>query len=266
MVFEKKILEKLLIAFSALVYGIDARAVIHVIGDSHSFFCFTDSPMQMPPLLDEPFDYIYTNAGYRFRVPFHIHCFIARTLHRVGREGVNAINVKHMGIAERDTVIFCFGEVDVRHHIGRQRDFHGRNLYEILYTLTNNYIRFIEQNRSFYKQLNCMIFGVVPPLAYSKFMPPNFTPDTAFPFYGTPEDRVFITRELNRIMKEEGAKKNIGFLDIGDLYATPQGVLNPIFFDGIVHIQPQFNRPIKERLLPILIGQNQFWHHVKGLV
>ena len=71
------------------------------------------------------------------------------TMHRVGRDHINFINWRMIGISDNDTVIYQFGEVDCRNHVGKQILI-GRDLQNIIMELIDNYIKSIMINKSMY--------------------------------------------------------------------------------------------------------------------
>ena len=168
-------------------------------------------------------------------------------MHRVGRDGLNFLNFRNYGVSNHDIVVFAFGEVDVRCHIGKQRDLLKRHLDEIIDTLLTNYFSTITSNRDLFKNITCVVMSVVPPSEITAAQPADLT------VYGTLADRSHINTLLNQRIKQRCTAHNITFLDITDLYATPDGCLDPALSDGGVHINYLLNFPIKERLFHILM-------------
>ena len=111
---------------------------IHVIGDSHS-----RELMFIPGCL--------------------IHYIGSVTMHRVGRDGIAGLNLKGFGVNDYDVVVFAFGEIDVRCHMGKQRDQFNRNEDEVINTLAANFLCTILQNKLEYKNLTCVVYSVTPP-------------------------------------------------------------------------------------------------------
>jgi hypothetical protein len=72
--------------------------VIHAIGDSHVKLNFGGDPRIV------------------------VHHLGPVTMRAVSKDGRNNISLKELGIVDGDSVIWCFGEIDVRCHIIRQRD------------------------------------------------------------------------------------------------------------------------------------------------
>lgn len=220
---------------------------IHVIGDSHAFFCFNNTESGITA--DEVSYFRYLKDGLRIKIPFHIHWLGSRTMHRVGRDGLAGLNIKKLGVQEGDVAVFLFGEVDVRCHIGRQRDEKGRAQSKVIQALAHSYLKTISDNKNQYKNLTCFVVSVTPPCDR------GFNP--AYPFYGSLSERVAITRELNSALHEYAQKNDIKFLDIYSMYAQEDGSLGLAVSDGIVHINPKYNYHIKEKLIEFLINERK---------
>lgn len=165
-------------------------------------------------------------------------------MHRVGRDGLLVLNFKKNGVRENDVVVFAFGEIDVRCHIGKQRDLFHRDLNEVIDTLVSNYLSTINENRRLFKNLICIVYSVTPPTDNASA--PNF------PIYGSIEDRVFITKCLNERLAQICRRKNVGFIDVFHDYSNLDGTLNLKISDGNVHINPYHNGAIFRELRKII--------------
>jgi len=207
---------------------------VHIIGDSHAYFCFNNSGS------NATHDERSVFAG----VPWFIHWLGSRTMYRVGRDGLKGLDITSYNIHENDIAVFLFGEVDVRCHIGKQRDEKGRKEEEVIDTLVNKYIQVINSNRKKCNQLTCVVASIVPPSDQ------NF--NSSYPCYGVLNERVRITREVNQCLQKYCLENGILFLDIYSLYAKNDGSLNESLSDGIVHVHPKKNNVIKEKLLELI--------------
>jgi peptidylprolyl isomerase len=166
-----------------------------------------------------------------------IHPIGPVTMHRIGRDG---FNIKDCGISENDIVVFTFGEIDVRCHIGLQRDKYDRDIDEIIETLSENFMQAILENDRQFTNVHYVICSVVPPC--------NAGYNPEFPFYGTLADRINITKRLNEKLKNKSELNNIGFIDIYDYYSIETGELDLSISDGSVHIHPAHNHWIRASL------------------
>lgn len=212
---------------------------VHVFGDSHSVGCFRADNTEFN---SRSFDYTFNY--HDLKIPFSIHWLGPKTMHRIGRDGLGILNVKKYHVLENEVVVFIFGEIDVRCHIGKQRDQAKRALEEILDTLVGNYVKTIIKNRVFYNNINCVIVSV---------MPPTYSGNPSYPCYGTLEDRIDITKQLNSKLREVCLLTDIKFLDIYDIYANPNGSLNEALSDQGVHVGVNQNHPIKEALVNMFV-------------
>lgn len=185
--------------------------MIHVFGDSHSL-SFAGIPNT------------------------EIHYLGPVTMHRIGRDG---FDVAPYGA---DIVVWMFGEIDARCHIGRLRD-EGRDQHKIIQTLVDNYIGAINKNNG----VN-IVCSVTPP---SNFPKEVNDPSSIWARYGTIADRVTITRELNTALRRKAGL----FLDVYRHYSTRKGILRRWLSDGIAHIGVEHNGYLAERLQQ-LIAQN----------
>ena len=206
------LLKKLLV-FCLLAGFVSAFPVIHVIGDSHCR------------------EFI----GIENTVPHHIGPI---TMHRVGRDGIAALDFRVYQVQENDIVILSFGEIDVRCHIGKQRDLKNRELEEVIDTLLYQYLQTVRQCRSFYENIEVILYTVTPPT--------DQIDNPEFPKYGSIEDRIFISKLFNRKLEKMCSSNGLKLLDVYDDYADETGALNVILSDANVHISE--NRALRERL------------------
>jgi hypothetical protein len=234
-----------LLIFLPAVYIYGRGSTIHIIGDSHGFFCFNNT--QSGITADEKSVFHYSKNGNSISVPFYIHWLGSRTMHRVGRDGLVGLNIKNLGVHEGDVVVFLFGEVDVRCHIGRQRDEKVREQSEVINTLANAYIETLASNKKLYTNIVCFVCSITPPCDRGY--------NSSYPFYGSLSERVSITQELNNSLKECSRKHGIHFLDVYSIYAQDDGSLGLAVSDGIIHINPKYNYHIKEKLIEALIDK-----------
>lgn len=172
----------------------------------------------------------------------HSHHVGAVTMHRVGRDSLSILNFSENGVQEGQIVVLTFGEIDVRCHIGKQRDCFGRSLDEILETLTHNYFNTIILNLAQYQKLTCVIYSVTPPLDYYH---PSYPP------HGTLEDRVIITKLFNQKLADLCVNYGFEFLDVYEEYAAADGTLRREVSDG-VHILYPHTQAIHEKLYEIV--------------
>ncbi len=234
----------LLLSFSLLSIISIESTVIHIFGDSHAHHCFgsNDTPRYFDA--KDHINYVYTYKNNTFA----IHWVGAKTLYRIGKDGLNILNIREYGVNDNDVVVFTFGEIDTRCHIGKQRDQYKRSLDEVIHSLVTNYIHSINQNRKLFNNLIFAIMEVIPPT--------NQSYNHKLPFHGSLEDRVVITNKLNTALHDACKQHNILFLPTHNIYADENGSLNASLSDTLVHISFSYNYLLKEQLL-ILLDMNK---------
>lgn len=222
-----------------LVVGTQARAAIHVFGDSHAWFCFTEQTK----IVDKEF-FIFEG------VPFYIHWLGPRTIHGIGTHGLQRLAIQQYGVSENDTVVFVFGEIDVRCHLIKQHEMRRKDIRTLLHTLVGNYCKTIAAHRSLYKNLTCVVCSVVPPTD-------NGLDNEKFPRYGSLRQRIMVTQQLNALLQEYCMYNGFLFLDIYAELATTCGDFDITKKDGVVHVNPRCNEFIKRKLFTLLYGERQ---------
>ena len=181
--------------------------MIHVIGDSHS----------------HSFDRI---------LGVSIHHIGPITLKRVGYEEDNLLldKIKEIGLKLNDTLIFCFGEIDIRCYVKPNLI---RKLIELEILLTDwveCYLTHICKLPGL-ENIKIYIMSVVPP---AKFDNANLNPQ--YPVAGTDEERSNYVKKINEIIFNECNKRKFGFLNIYSKYIDGYGMLRQEDSDGHVHI------------------------------
>jgi hypothetical protein len=198
------------------------EGTIHVIGDSHAQEFSTIQKCE-------------------------IHYLGPRTMHRIGRDGLALLNFQALGIEENDVVVLAFGEIDVRCHIGRQRDLFSRDLDEVIDTLLDNYFHAISSNRSQYACIHVAVYTATPPISLAT--------NIGYESYGSVRDRVFITKTLNQKLIQKAHSLDIAVIDVYDSYADVEGILIPEYSDGSVHISSDCNHAIHAQLFAIELSK-----------
>ncbi len=190
---------------------------LHVFGDSHSVACFGRiSEIDM-------------------------HWVRAVTMHRIGRDGADFL-LEGITILPGDILIFVFGEIDVRAHIGRIADATGRPRRELLEELVDAFLTSISRAAANLGDVRVILTSVVPP------SPSHLADTKAFPVWGTLDDRVALTIALNRMLANGARKLGFDFLDFHADYADQAGAMIAGLSDGGVHIAPGYTEPIFHKL------------------
>ncbi len=112
------ILLLLLVATTGIFAG-----TVHIFGDSHAWhsFAIRQKPSWPPPKHDK-FTFVFERGGLYMGLPIETYFIGGRLMHSGGRDGFKILNVRQSGGRDGDVCVFSLGEVDVRCHIGRQRD------------------------------------------------------------------------------------------------------------------------------------------------
>jgi hypothetical protein len=177
-------------------------------------------------------------------IDINIHYLGPVTMHRVGRDGQGILNISG-AVCEGDTVVFVFGEIDVRCHIGKQRDERGRSLSEVIGILVNKYMMTISENVKQYKHLKVVIMSSTPPCDSD----PAFI---SLPVHGSLQDRVRINNSLCDELARACNERGYYFLDIRPYFSSLDGSLKFELSDGIVHVGLPHNHVIKEELIKLI--------------
>ena len=158
------------------------------------------------------------------------------TMHRVGRDGAEGI-VDGSGAVPGDTLIFVFGEIDVRAHLTRpfSRDKRKKSAQQV----AADYVSAVEGLAGY----SLVLCSVVPPAYNSRAR------SRAVPVYGSIEERVALTRQINDVLSHA---TGASYLDVYSLYADERGALREEMSDGHVHIAAASVGPIRERLAGLL--------------
>ncbi|PCI94361.1 hypothetical protein COB11_03965 [Candidatus Aerophobetes bacterium] len=218
---KKKLFKLYLIFFLSTAFGGNS---VHIIGDSH-----TRTFSRIP----------YCKIDWLGPV----------TLHRVGRDGLDIVDFRKLKIKDGDVVVFTFGEIDTRCHIGRQILDHKRKLHEVTELLAKKYIQTILANCKNYSNILPIVYLPTPPGNKQKEVP-NYR----FPFIGTNQQRVLWAKTLNKDLLKQCRKFKIPCINTYHIYSTPDGLLKRNLTDGHIHIHPRHAQPIKNRLDQIILN------------
>ena len=159
----------------------------------------------------------------------------AITLHRVGRDGLEFINFKNYNIQENDIVVYQYGEIDCRSHVGKQILL-GRDLNEIIETLAEKYIQSIVNNKN-QRNIHIIISCVPPARNKESFESIHGEITHEYPFVGTNEERKLYAELLNKTLKDKCLQHGFYFLDYYDYYTDEENMLKYELSDTNVHIK-----------------------------
>ena len=186
---------------------------IHIFGDSHGMFNFK-------------------NIKYNNVIN---HATPSITMHRIGRDKLEYINFKAQNINDNDIVIYQFGEIDCRCHIGKQILL-GRTFEDIVTELIKNFIDSIKLNIKNFNKINIIICCIPPPMCQNYYENIHGPVTHQFPFVGTNEQRIKYTILMNEKLKKECINNNLYFLDYYEYYKSPDNLLKIELSDNVCHI------------------------------
>lgn len=164
----------------------------------------------------------HASAGWHsIQIPFvkiYTHELGPKLMYTFGQQGLELLDIKKFPVCDGDTIVFCFGEIDVRHHIGK---FTGQKFEDIIDALIDNYFMAVNANVSQFTKLKTWIYFIPPVL-------PVYGTDglnTVFPCRGTDENRKQYALYMNKRLSEECVKFGYTFVDIYDQYCDEFGFL-----------------------------------------
>jgi tetratricopeptide (TPR) repeat protein len=196
------------------------REDVLVFGDSHSDFCFGGVPR------------------------CKVHWLGPMTMHRVGRDGLAALDARQYGAGPGKHLVFIFGEIDIRAHVGEQCERQGRAQDEVLHTLCEAYVECVVQNLAQSSALSATICSVPPPMVCEN--------NAEVPFRSSLAERIVITRTLNQQLAVQCQQRGLHYLDIYRYFSNPAGHLVRGFSDQVVHIRREFCEIMEYELESVL--------------
>lgn len=182
---------------------------LHVFGDSHAHYLFG-------------------------RVPdASVHWLRARTMHRVGRDGVDFLEPH---VNDGDTVLCVFGEVDVRCHIVRLARERAGGIEAIARDVARRYIDAVIMASISLPASTFAVMGVVPPINPMKANP-------ELPVVGSLVERIEARGALNRAL-DEYSSSGIIYVPVPKVYERTDGSLRHHLSDGHAHIAMDCAGPV----------------------
>lgn len=169
----------------------------------------------------------------------HCHMFIgvpgltalwlnAITAHRIGRDGRGFINPADYGATLWTRLGFCFGEIDVRNHIGRISAERRRSVQAICWELAGRYLRgVLAISRGYGRPF---VTTTVPQHALETG---QAYADMALPL----EQRVEASRAFNAALVKRGRRMGVDVIDITPAVADPNGLMRDDLTDDGIHVR-----------------------------
>lgn len=168
--------------------------MIHCIGDSHSAVFSGEETMQpeWPALASNKLPYFKSYrlgpaTAYQLENKKHL---------------IDDILSQHYNTG--DSLLFCFGEVDIRAHLIKQMQLQNRNLDDIVKECVDRYFKVIIDYKN--QGINCIVWGPIASWHESKRY--------SGPSFGTCVERNLVTKEFNRYIEELCNLHGVGFVTI----------------------------------------------------
>lgn len=151
------------------------------------------------------------------------------TMHRIGRDK-EILKFNKIHCSPKSVFCICYGEIDVRCHIGKQVDL-GREESEICLELVKAYFETIRATITEYKAI--IVVGIVPPVRVEDHVHADH-----IPFIGTNEERVRYTATMNKHIEEMCSEYGYHYFNPYAPYVDTDGCMNNALSDKCVHVGP----------------------------
>ena len=151
------------------------------------------------------------------------------TMHRVGRDGT--LFFVHIAQPKpHDTIIFMFGEIDVRCHLIRIFQEKNLNIDLSIEDVSMRYLYAIKETRDKVEfPLKICVFGTVPQVD-------AVVPNPTTPTHGTLQQRTIARNKLNVALKKESEAFGYSYVGFPDCYENSDGSLKMCLSDGHANI------------------------------
>lgn len=237
---------------------------IHIFGDSHSAYSFTNlysaGIPPTPSLSNWPLTYEKSSFNYNETIsaPFLIH-WISFTMHEIGKSGLNTLDFRKYDVQNGDIALVHFGGMDFYHgHIERQY-MRGRSLEDIVGTLAQNFIATVIANKKMYENLTIIVMGAMAPCIFphnkNEFV--QFVPNVSYESFIGGANKM-LNAELARHCKSN----DLLYINVNAFFQDAKGILRPELSDrvhsgyGGHHVKPSYNYVIKQELVKLIIENN----------
>ena len=191
--------------------------MIHCIGDSHvSVFTGHD---YMPPIW-QPENRSDDKSEY-----FRTYRLGAVTSYQLERkiDFIDFIIKKSPINKEKDNMLFCFGEVDIRAHLIKQSEIQNKEIDEVVKECVDKYFNTILHYKA--NGYNIMVWG--PIASWS-----DKAPYTSGPSFGSNLERNNVTKIYNNYLDQLCNENDIKFLSIFDKMLLEDGTTNEKYLDS----------------------------------
>jgi hypothetical protein len=188
--------------------------MIHCIGDSHSAVFSGKEEMQpiWPERSDDRTDFF---RSYRIG---------PATAYQLENK-IPIINeiINTIVDGENDSILFCFGEVDIRAHLIKQSELQNKPILEIVKECVDRYFQVLMYYKSY--GYSVMAWGPIASWHDSKKY-------TGGPSFGTCLERNTATKQFNEYLEELCNKESIGFVTIFHNMVDENNITIPEYLDN----------------------------------
>ena len=213
--------------------------MIYIIGDSHvSVFSGTDKTHDGERHIQPEFGTCYTLSQGQLR-PL-INRFEQRISHfcpiKIGSNtAYNSFTklprieqaISEYQVKDTDYVFLCFGEIDIRNHIGYQSEKNGMSILENIKICVDRYMNTIMYLKN--KGVNVGVYG----------SPPSSVGYRYTLGYGNVIVRNLMTIEFNDYLKSKCVESNVIFKDISKKLMLPSGETDQKYIMDDIHLSQQ---------------------------
>jgi hypothetical protein len=221
--------------------------MIYIIGDSHvSVFSGTDKTYDGQRHIQPEFGTCYTLSQGQL-LPY-INRFEQRIPHfcpiKIGSNtAYNSFNklpkieqvISEYQVKNTDYVFLCFGEIDIRNHIGHQIQKNGLSMLENIKICVDRYMKTILYLKD--KGINIGVYG----------SPPSSVGYKETTGYGNVVIRNSMTIQFNEYLKSKCLENNVLFKDISKHLILPNGTTDEKYIMDDIHLS--------QKVIPFLLEE-----------
>jgi hypothetical protein len=226
--------------------------MIYIIGDSHvSVFSGTDKGLNGLRHIQPEFGTCYTLSGgslrphnvFEQRIPYFCPIKIGSNTAYNSFDKLPVIEqvIEEYEISEKDYIFLCFGEIDIRNHIGFNAEAEDILITEGIYRCVDRYMKTVDYLNDKYS--NVGVYGS-PPSSRKGDSPVKEYKDEIF--------RNVMTKEFNKHLKYNCNKNDIIFKDISEKLMLENGRTDPKFIMDDIHLSQEVMPFLKEEFKDLI--------------
>lgn len=228
--------------------------MIYIIGDSHvSVFSGTDKTHDGKRHIQPEFGTCYTvkkgslrsvHNKFEQKIPFFCPIKIGShtAYNSLKRLPIILQALDEYKVSTKDYVFLCFGEIDIRNHIGENAEANNVSIQKSVQLCVDRYIKTAEAvKKRLYKT------GVYGAPASSVGWPETYG-------YKDIVTRNKITLEFNKQLKVKCQEKNILYTDIAKEMMLPSGETNPKYIMDDIHLSQEAMPLLIDAFMPFING------------